>query len=332
MQQDPPIQQIQQMQQPTQQQATGSSILGLAGMSNFTINTTVQDQSNQQQPATPLKDAQQVQYTPNGAGSNNNPNVVPPNMIAAATAQFGQILSAGVNAAQGGPVIPPQPTVMTNMLHSGLPGQPGGPGSTNKRSQRQQKAPKAKVMPTELEIEGPTSNEAYQAALNDQNLTVSPQALGFLPSNYWLNLDSTFGDLVTKFFQRKNNANCRFPHKLYNALAIVDQDPKMYNLLGVKWITNEIFKVDKLIFGRVLGISSIDGGLFHRQGNFPSHGFREVSSTELAELKNKFGAELADVDQERIRLLYHEAKMFTKTSNEDSVTKCRWANNDKKEE
>lgn len=324
--QDQQLQQIQQMQQPNQQQpATTASILGLPGMQNFAAP----DQSNQQQPTAPLKDPQQVPFTPNAAGSNNNPQQVVPSSMLAPT-QFGTILSQGVNGAQAGHVIQTQPQVISSLIPPGLQGQPGAP--TGKRSQRQQKAPKAKVMPSELDIEGPTSNEAYQAALNDQNLTVSPQALGFLPSNYWLNLDSTFGDLVTKFFQRKNNANCRFPHKLYNALAIVDQDPKMYNLLGVKWITNDIFKVDKLIFGRVLGISSIDGGLFHRQGNFPSHGFREVSSTELAELKNKYGAELADVDQERIRLLYHESKMFTKTSNEDSVTKCRWANNDKKEE
>lgn len=330
MQQEQQLQQIQQMQQPNQQQtASTASILGLPGMQNFNITSTGAEIPTQQQPAAPLKDPQQAPFTPNAAGSNNSPNVVPSSMLA--TSQFSALLGPGVNGAQGGHVIQPQP-VMANLLTPGLQGQPGASVSTGKRSQRQTKAPKAKVMPPELDIEGPTSNEAYQAALNDPSLTVSPQALGFLPSNYWLNLDSTFGDLVTKFFQRKNNANCRFPHKLYNALAIVDQDPKMYNLLGVKWITNDIFKVDKLIFGRVLGISSIDGGLFHRQGNFPSHGFREVSSTELAELKNKYGAEIADVDQERIRLLYHESKMFTKTSNEDSVTKCRWANNDKKEE
>lgn len=185
------------------------------------------------------------------------------------------------------------------------------------------KTPKPKVMPAELDIDGPTSNEAYQAALADANLTLSPQGLGFLPSNYWLNLDSTFGELVSKFFQRKNNANCRFPHKLFNALTIVDQDEKMYNLLGVKWITDRIFKVDKLIFGRVLGISSIDGGLFHKQGNFPSHGFQELSVSELEQLKGHY--DISDVDLERIRLLHHRDGMFFKGCDEDSVTKCRWA-------
>jgi hypothetical protein len=135
-------------------------------------------------------------------------------------------------------------------------------------------------------------------------------------------VDATFADLVTKFFQRKNNANCRFPHKLYNALALVDHSPALFSLIGVQWITDRIFKVDKLVFGRLLGITSIDGGLFHRQGNFPSHGFSELGSTELEGLRTVH--DLADVDQDRVRLIYHKGNGFVKGSNEDAVTKCRW--------
>ncbi|OHT00776.1 hypothetical protein TRFO_07753 [Tritrichomonas foetus] len=200
---------------------------------------------------------------------------------------------------------------------------PPPPVPQQRKAQRKSQ-PKAKVLPPDLNIEGPSSNKAYKIALVDAQLTVSPQALGFLPSNYWLNLDSTFGDLVTKFFQRKNNANCRFPHKLYNALSIVEQDPKMYNLLGVKWITDTVFKVDKLLFGRVLGISSIDGGLFHQQGNFPSHGFCEVSGQELEQLKTNYN--LTDIDQDRVRLMHHPDGLFQKSSNEDDVNRCKWGN------
>ena len=166
MQQDQQLQQIQQMQQPNQQQTTNAtSILGLPGMQNFNINTAPPDQSNQQQTAAPLKDAQQVPFTPSAAGSTNSPNVVPSSMLAA---QYGTILSPGVNGAQGTPVLQTQTPVMANLIPQGLQGQPGAGVTTGKRSsQRQQKAPKAKVMPSELDIEGPTSNEAYQAALND---------------------------------------------------------------------------------------------------------------------------------------------------------------------
>lgn len=214
--------------------------------------------------------------------------------------------------------LPPSETVYAadpNMFHA------ADPSATGRRANRPKK-PREKIPPPELETEGPGSNAAYRALLSDPTAVFSPQALGFLPSNYWINLDNTFGDLVTKFFQRKNNANCRFPHKLYNALAIVDANPDMYNYLGVRWVTDKLFKVDKLLFGRVLGISSIDGGLFHHQGNFPSHGFAEVSADELEQLKTQYS--LPDVDMDRVRLMYHRAGMFHRGSDEDSVTRCKW--------
>jgi hypothetical protein len=191
---------------------------------------------------------------------------------------------------------------------------------TTKRSRTKQ--PKTKTDPADLDIPGPSGNAAYQDALADSNLIISPQSLGFLPSNYWMNLDSSVGDLVSTFFRRKNNANCRFPHKLYNALELVEHDRNFYNLLGVQWITNEIFKVDKLIFGRLLGIGSIDGGLFHRQGNFPSHGFAELSTTEFEDLRRN--VDVSDIDHDRVRLLVHRGGSFSRTSNEDSVTSCKW--------
>jgi hypothetical protein len=133
--------------------------------------------------------------------------------------------------------------------------------------------------------------------------------------------DVTFGDLVAKFFHRKNNPNCRFPHKLFNALAIVDRQPTMFHLIGVQWVSDKVFRVDKLVFGRLLGIGSIDGGLFHRQGNFPSHGFAELPSADIARLGIP---ELADIDHDRVRLLYHKRNTFTRTSSEEAVTRCKW--------
>jgi hypothetical protein len=192
----------------------------------------------------------------------------------------------------------------------------------SKKGHPKNKQPKLKTLPPDLEGDGPSSNADYQAALVNSALVFSPQALGFLPSNYWLAVDATFGDLVTKFFQRKNNANCRFPHKLYNALALVEHNPMNFHLLGVQWVTDRIFKVDKVIFGRLLGIMAVDGGLFHRQGNFPSHGFGELTTTEIDALRGTF--DLSDVDQDRVRLLYHKGNSFAKGSSEDAVTRCKW--------
>jgi hypothetical protein len=195
---------------------------------------------------------------------------------------------------------------------------PGGA----RRAQAKNKQRRQKTLPPELDGDGPASNAEYQAARINAALVFSPQALGFLPSNYWLAVDATFGDLVTKFFQRKNNANCRFPHKLYNALALVEHSPAAFHLLGVQWVTDQIFKVDKRIFGRLLGIMAVDGGLFHRQGNFPAHGFAELTSSEIDSLRQRY--DIRDVDQDTVRLLYHKGNSFTKGASEEAVTRCKW--------
>jgi hypothetical protein len=145
-----------------------------------------------------------------------------------------------------------------------------------------------------------------------------------LPSNYWLAVDATFGELVSKFFQRKNNANCRLPVKLYNAL--VEHAPEMFSLIGVQWMTDPVFKVDKLIFGRMLGISAIDWSLFHQQGNSSSHGFVEVRGEDPSTLKAAH--QLADVDHERVRLFVHTGEDFKKGTREDVVIQCRWMRED----
>jgi hypothetical protein len=202
-------------------------------------------------------------------------------------------------------------------------------GGQPHRKAARNRDPKPKQLLHELDGDGPSSNAAYQAALQSGAISVSPHALGFLPTSYWLDVDASLGDLVSKFFQRKSNANCRFPHKLFNALAMADSDPNMFHLLGVKWVTDRVFKVDKLIFGRLLGIGAIDGGLFHRQGNFPSHGFAEVSPAEVPGARAL--ADLRDVDHDRIRLLYHPGGGFIKASDEDSVTRCRWVSENPKQ-
>jgi hypothetical protein len=223
------------------------------------------------------------------------------------------------------------PLSVTGELNAGgefpFPGAPlpyddTGAPQVPKKGQSRNKQPKVKTLPVDLDIEGPSSNAVYQTALANSSLLFSPQALGFLPSNYWLAVDASFGDLVTKFFQRKNNANCRFPHKLYNALAVVDHDPSSFPLFGVQWVTDQVFKVDRLIFARLLGIVAIDGGLFHRQGNFPSHGFAELMGNEIEPLRSSH--DVSDVDQDRVRLLYHRVNGFSKGSSEDSVTRCKW--------
>ena len=194
-----------------------------------------------------------------------------------------------------------------------------------KRTRRPKNSPpKQKEPPALLNGGGPDSNDAFAKALEDPNLVFEPQSLHFYPTTYWTMTPMTFGDLVTKFFRRKNNSNCRFPHKLYNALLIVDAAPEMYHLIGVRWVGSGVFEVDKYVFGRLLGIQTFDGGLFHGQGNFPSHGFQEVGGSQASELCP--GLDLTEVDFDRVRLMRHTNGLFVKGADETFVTQLKWTN------
>jgi hypothetical protein len=172
------------------------------------------------------------------------------------------------------------------------------------------------------QISGAVDQEFLKLAL-DPSVTFNPLQLGFIPQSVWTDSkDVKFGDLVTDFFQRKNNANTRFSHKLYNALRITASDPFYFDFIGVDWISDIVLRVDKRIFAQLLGIKTVDGSLFHRQGNFPSHGFVELTSAEAAELLNP--ADLMGVDFDVIRLLVHEERVFVRDATLEAIENCRW--------
>ena len=138
----------------------------------------------------------------------------------------------------------------------------------------------------------------------------------------------TFGQLVTEFFHRKNSSNSRFSHKLYNALQISKNYPQYIKYLGVTWVTQTVLKVNKITFGRLLNIKTIDGSLFHQQGNFPTHGFVEIESREAASFVDP--ADLADVDFENIRLLRHGAGKIYRDCTEGEIEGCKWVLNQRR--
>ena len=217
----------------------------------------------------------------------------------------------------------PTPVIDPSVLPASL--FPGNQFVQKKRARRPKNAPpKQKEPPVLLNGDGPDSNEAFARALEDPSLSFDPQALHFYPASYWTPAQNTFGELVTKFFRRKNNSNCRFPHKLYNALLIVDAMPEMFHLVGVRWVGEGIFEVDKYIFGRLLGIQTFDGGLFHGQGNFPSHGFQEIGVGQVSELLP--GLDLTGIDFDRVRLMRHSNGLFVKGADEMFVTQLKWTN------
>ncbi|EAY20823.1 hypothetical protein TVAG_436470 [Trichomonas vaginalis G3] len=161
------------------------------------------------------------------------------------------------------------------------------------------------------------TDDQFNSILQTNSHFINPSQCGFIPSLYWPNKDFLLGDIILDFFQRKSNINCRFIHKLYNALRIVQIYPMLKELIGIEWISPNILKVRKCCFARLLGIKSIDGGLFHKQGNFPSLGFRELTMDEA----NVYcqGLDISDVDYENVKLLVHAPGQITANWNEKLV-------------
>lgn len=168
----------------------------------------------------------------------------------------------------------------------------------------------------------PETDERFKEMCENNDVTVSPKELHFAPASYWPEGSFSFGDLVSGLFQRKNNANCRFYHKLYNALQISKNVPDLAFAVGVEWANENIIKVRSNEFARLLGIKSIEGSLFHQQGNFPTHGFVELSKKELQDDFPEI-AGLFDFSHEKAFI--HKNGSFTRSSNEQDIVNCNWS-------
>ena len=158
---------------------------------------------------------------------------------------------------------------------------------------------------------------SFNDAIADQNLKLNPVKLGFIPTSFWHDREMTFGQMRADFFRSKNNSNCRFPHKLYDALILSELRPEFVELVGCQWVDDKTIKINRENFARLLGIKSVEGSLFHKQGNFPSHGFVEVDPQVVR-------ARFPDFDFGKDRLLTHKDGVFVKGCTEDDITRCRW--------
>lgn len=159
--------------------------------------------------------------------------------------------------------------------------------------------------------------EKFEAAMADNSLIINPKKMGFIPSSFWADKDILFSEIVSDFFQRKNNSNCRFIHKLYNALKMVEYDSKFIPIVGIQWISDSVLRINRIVIAKLLRIKAIEGSLFHQQGNFPSHGFVELDPADVRKI-------FPDFDFSIDRLLTHKERIFIKGCTEEEVLKCKW--------
>jgi hypothetical protein len=68
------------------------------------------------------------------------------------------------------------------------------------------------------------------------------------------------------------------------------------------------------VFARLLDVKAIDGSFFHKQGNFPLHGFVELGEPEARGI-----CSLEGVDFDNVRLLMHAEGVFVATCTSDDI-------------
>ncbi|OHS93286.1 hypothetical protein TRFO_11901 [Tritrichomonas foetus] len=162
----------------------------------------------------------------------------------------------------------------------------------------------------------------FERVATNPMVTINPKKLQFIPADVWQNENISFGVLVATFFRKRNSMHCKFSNKLYNALKISSFFPDFIPIVGIEWVTDSVFRVHRAAFARLLGVRAIEGGLFHQQGNFPSHGFYELSFTESDELSKMYG--YGPVDLSQYRFITHSTGLFRRSSTEIDLEKCKW--------
>ena len=120
----------------------------------------------------------------------------------------------------------------------------------------------------------------------------------------------SLNSLRSLFFMKRNGYGRLFPFKLYHALLITKAFPEAYQYTGVKWVSETIIKVNGAVFASLLGIHSVSGGLFHRQGNFSRHHFEQVLKKDHPELNGS--PDIMDVDDLTIMLFIDQENRFTR--------------------
>lgn len=145
----------------------------------------------------------------------------------------------------------------------------------------------------------------------EKELIIDPKALGFVPKKEWTGDVYTLYSIQERYFKRRNGNLRRFDVKLCNALLITSRLPQTFPVVGVMWLTENIIKVDARKFAQFLGITVVQGGLFHKQGNFVRHNFTQVLVGEREELQDD--PRCADVDNYNIRLFVHNSGQYART-------------------
>jgi hypothetical protein len=109
-------------------------------------------------------------------------------------------------------------------------------------------------------------------------------------------------ELRQMYFTRRSGVGRQFDFKLYNALCITSKFP------DAVWISPNVTKIHAQPFAKMLGIHTVQGGLFHKQGNFSRYGFSHIFKHVTPEFALSPSCE--DVDDYNVRLYTDKSNRF----------------------
>ena len=159
----------------------------------------------------------------------------------------------------------------------------------------------------EARLKSAKALSAFDSRLNRQSRTPLNLGMGVF--------DTPIYNFKSNFFVTKSKT-MRFEHKLYNALKISREEPKLIGFLGLYWKNEDTFIVNIPTFGALLGAPYPRAYLCYEAGLFAKHGFRDVTS----ELINTNPEELKDCNN--IPYRHQSGKFNVNMTEEDLDTYC----------
>ena len=155
-------------------------------------------------------------------------------------------------------------------------------------------------------------NKVYDESINPFKLNLLPSKVFHVPE---MDKPTPIYNFKSNFFVTKSKT-MRFEHKLYNALKISREEPKLIGFLGLYWKNEDTFIVNIPTFGALLGAPYPRAYLCYEAGLFAKHGFRDVTS----ELINTNPEELKDCNN--IPYRHQSGKFNVNMTEEDLDTYC----------
>lgn len=142
---------------------------------------------------------------------------------------------------------------------------------------------------------------------------IQPYELSMVPVEDWKpGQQVTLGSIIGTHFRARSTRRLRFEHKLWNGLCLTKHYPDLIDVIGVTWESKDIIRVDRVVFGSLLGLTRPTAALFNPQGSFQSHGFQEVNIDEsITEFQN-------------VRFFRHRSGEFTRDSTREDLIRCKW--------